>query len=82
MRPTDPRFRETCDTFRACFRRSAALHDTPIEIVEVLFESKSLPGYFMRADVGDEKRPTVVDAESCRWTSENASSHLPRAIAR
>jgi len=60
MRPTDPRFRETCDTFRACFRRFAALHDTPIEIVEVLFESKSLPGYFMRANVGDGKRPTVV----------------------
>src|SRR3989442_5557356 len=60
MSPREPRFRETFGTYRATFRRSAAFHDIPLEIVEIPFEGKSLSGYFWRAANSSEKRPTLI----------------------
>ncbi len=58
--PRDPRFREMYGTFRAAFRRSAALHEIPLEIVTIPYEGKSLSGYFWRATKNTEKRPTLI----------------------
>ncbi len=60
LRPSDPRFRETCDRLRASFKKSAALHDVPLEPVEIPFGTQWLPGYFMRFDASDKKRPTLI----------------------
>jgi pimeloyl-ACP methyl ester carboxylesterase len=56
----DPRFRTTWQTMRSCFRRAAELFDPPIEPVEILYEGSALPAYFARAEVADERRPTVI----------------------
>ena len=58
--PRDPRFREIYGTFRTAFRRSAAFHEIPLEIVTIPFEGKSLSGYFWRATNSNEKRPTLI----------------------
>jgi pimeloyl-ACP methyl ester carboxylesterase len=58
--PRDPRFRETYGTYRATFRRSAALQDIPFEIVDLPFEGRSLSGYFLRAEGRAEQRPTLI----------------------
>jgi dipeptidyl aminopeptidase/acylaminoacyl peptidase len=44
-----------------CFHEFAALVDRPrIEIVEVPYEGKSLPGYWVRAENTDAKRPPAM----------------------
>ena len=60
MSPREPRFRETFGTYRATFRRSAAFHDIPLEIVDIPFEGKFLSGYFWQAAHSSEKRPTLI----------------------
>jgi pimeloyl-ACP methyl ester carboxylesterase len=60
VRPRDPRLYETWRKFRHCFQQAAALSDTPIESIEIPFEGKALPAYFMRVDNSDEKRPTLI----------------------
>ncbi len=55
-----PQHQELWEKSRSCFRRAAPLFDPPIEILEIPFEGKMLPGYFLRADGGGGKRPTLL----------------------
>jgi alpha-beta hydrolase superfamily lysophospholipase len=56
LRVADPRFRNTLQTMRSCFQRAAGL----FEPIEIPYEGSVLPGYFVRAGDGDERRPTVI----------------------
>lgn len=58
--PQTPKFKALYETYRAAFRRSATLHEIPLETVAIPFEGKSLSGYFWRATRGSEKRPTLI----------------------
>jgi pimeloyl-ACP methyl ester carboxylesterase len=62
LRVNDPRFRETWQTMRACYRQAARLFEPPIEPVEIPYEGSALPAYFVQAkdDGGEAKRPTVI----------------------
>jgi pimeloyl-ACP methyl ester carboxylesterase len=62
LRVSDPRFRATWQTMRACYRQAARLFEPPIEPVEISYEESALPAYFVRAKNhgGDERKPTVI----------------------
>jgi pimeloyl-ACP methyl ester carboxylesterase len=60
LRVGDPRFRATWETMRSCFRRAAGLFEPPIEVVEIPYEGRMLPGYFMQAGEGAGRRPTAI----------------------
>jgi pimeloyl-ACP methyl ester carboxylesterase len=60
LRVSDPRFRATWQTMRACYRQAARLFEPAIEPVEIPYESKTLPAYFVRAKGDGERRPTVI----------------------
>src|SRR6266498_1970227 len=50
VRPYDLCFLDTWEDMRSCFRMASALFQPPIAHIEVPFEGKVLPGYFMRVD--------------------------------
>lgn len=54
------RYREISTRARARFRQAAALFDPPIEVVELPYQGKYLPGYFMKPDNSGQKRPTII----------------------
>jgi len=58
LRVGDPRFRATWELMRSCFRRAARLFEPAIETVEIPYEERALPGYFVPA--GGGRRPTVI----------------------
>src|SRR3954471_594015 len=58
--PTDPRLVEAFDKETAVFLKGAALANIPIEAIEIPFEDKTLPAYFVTVDDSGEPRPTVV----------------------
>ena len=60
LRPSDPAYLPTIEKSRALFRKFAALSTPAIEVVEIPYEGKFLPGYFLRPDVGGQKCPTIV----------------------
>jgi len=57
--PSHARFEETWGRSVAAFRKASALFTPVIEMVEVRFEGKMLPGYFMRPDDTETTRPTM-----------------------
>ncbi len=59
-KPSDPRLRDTWQKAQWCFQQAAALFNPPIEPVQVPFEGKSLPGYFLRANHENKKSPTLI----------------------
>ena len=60
LRPYDPSFLDTWEDMRACFRMASALFRPPIAHMEVPFEGKALPGYFMRVAGEHTPRPTLI----------------------
>nr|MDO8079513.1 alpha/beta hydrolase [Candidatus Freyarchaeota archaeon] len=56
----NPQHHEAWKKSRSCFRSAAALFDPPIEILKIPFESKILPGYFLRAKGSGAKHPTLI----------------------
>jgi hypothetical protein len=80
LRFSDPRFRSTIEKSRSLFQSFAKLSDPPIEIIEIPYEGKTLPGFFMRHDASGSKRPTII-------IGDNASEELyywigPPAVER
>lgn len=69
-----PKDKAGLDAFRKgveCFHRHAALTDLKIEVVEVPYEGKSLPGYFVHARNARSKRaPCVVFFDGLDVTKE------------
>lgn len=69
--PKDERGLAVYRTAVNCFHRHAALTDVKIEIVEVPFEGKSLPGYFVHAQNRTTQRaPCVVFFDGLDVTKE------------
>jgi pimeloyl-ACP methyl ester carboxylesterase len=66
----DPRKRELYDGHRRCFRSAGALFDTPFEAVEIPYEGRTLPGYFLRPDDSGVARPTVMIITGGHGTAE------------
>lgn len=58
--PYDLGFVDLWKDMRSCFRMASALFRPPISHIEVPFESKALPGYFMRVDSMQLARPTII----------------------
>jgi hypothetical protein len=58
--PKDTLAREAYRTGVQCFHRYAALSEGTVEIVEVPFEGKSLPGIFVKAQNAKSPRPPCV----------------------
>jgi alpha-beta hydrolase superfamily lysophospholipase len=52
--------RDTWQKAQWCFQQVVALFNPPIEPVQVPFEGKSLPGYFLRANHENKKSPTLI----------------------
>ncbi|HKF13073.1 MAG TPA: alpha/beta hydrolase, partial [Xanthobacteraceae bacterium] len=69
-----PKDKTALDAYRTavdCFHRFAALTDVKIDIVEVPFEGKSLPGYFVHAQNAKSARaPCVVFFDGLDVTKE------------
>ena len=61
-RPSASKFHDLWMKSRECFHQVCKLFDPPIQIVEILFEGKNLPGYFWRPVTSSETRPTLVVA--------------------
>lgn len=82
LRIGDPRYRETWERARSCFRIAASLLDTPVETVSVGYGSWNLPGYFVRAKSGKGLRPTVVFATGGEGWAEDGYFWIGAAGAR
>lgn len=54
------RYRDQYCKARNCFQRAAALFDPPLERLEIPFEGKHLPGYFLPADKGGDRRKSLI----------------------
>jgi len=57
--PNDDMFEIAWQKSRECFHKACPLFEPAIQIIEVPFEGKMLPGYFWRPDTTDTKRPTL-----------------------
>jgi len=57
--PGHARFQETWQRSVSAFRKACPLFRPEIQVLEVPFEGKMLPGYFMRPDDSVRKRPTM-----------------------
>ena len=57
--PSHHRFHETWRRSVDAFRKACSLFNPEIRILEVPYEGKMLPGYFMRPDDSDLTRPTM-----------------------
>jgi pimeloyl-ACP methyl ester carboxylesterase len=81
--PTDPRLVEAFDQETAVFLKGAALSDIPIEAIEIPFEDRTLPAYFVTVDDSDAPRPTIVHTNGYDSTiQEMYFAHAPAAIRR
>lgn len=60
--PYHSRFDELWKKSVKCFHEVCKLFDPPIELINVEFEGKRLPGYFWRPDQTNKKRPTLIVA--------------------
>jgi len=50
---------ELWEKSKSCFQRAAPLFEPPIEVLEIPFEDRKLPGYFLTTG-GGGKRPTLI----------------------
>lgn len=60
MYPREERHPDSCRAAERAFRKAAPLLDPPMEIIEIPYEGKSLPGYFWSPDASGAKRKTLV----------------------
>lgn len=77
--PVDPRLVAAFDASVAAFLKGAALSDFPIEPVEIPFEGKTIPGYFVQVDDSGQARPTIVCTNG--WDSQIEEMFFAHAIA-
>jgi pimeloyl-ACP methyl ester carboxylesterase len=82
---SDGRSHETGERSRECFTEAAALLDPPVELIDVPFEGRSLPGYLVRppARRGADSsagppppRPTLVGVGGFDSSAEELYFHL------
>jgi hypothetical protein len=58
--PVDPLLTKSFEFEVDAFQRAAALSDPASEPVEIPFEGRTLPGYFLRASNDNKPRPTIL----------------------
>jgi pimeloyl-ACP methyl ester carboxylesterase len=58
--PVDPRLSRAFEAEVSAFRSAADLLHPAVEQIEIPFEGRSLPGYFVSASQARERRPTIV----------------------
>ena len=58
--PSHPRFYELWSKSVAAFQKACPLFDPPIQVLQIPFRDKLLPGYFWTPDNSGTKRPTMV----------------------
>jgi pimeloyl-ACP methyl ester carboxylesterase len=58
--PVDPRVVEAYDRQTDAFQKAAELFDPPIEILKIPYQKTTLPGYFIKPDVSDAPRKTLL----------------------
>ena len=58
--PVDPRLRRAFEAEVSAFQSAAALLCPVVEPIEIPFEGRTLPGYFVPASQGSGPRPTIV----------------------
>ena len=58
--PREQRLQEVWQKAQWCFQQAVARLDPPIEPVQIPFEGKSLPGYFLHSYGGTKKAPTLI----------------------
>ena len=58
--PVDSRLISAFNKEVQVFQKAALLFKTPIEIIEIPFESATLPAYFLKVDDSGNARPTIV----------------------
>jgi pimeloyl-ACP methyl ester carboxylesterase len=60
LRANDTRWMKSFNSARSCFRRSMEMQDFRVEVINIPFENKSLPGYFAIPNDNRNKRPTLM----------------------
>lgn len=58
--PVDPRVVEAYEKQTDAFKKAAALFERPIEILQIPYESTTLPGYFIKPDASTAPRKTLL----------------------
>lgn len=56
----DPRLKPCEHNLQRCFAEAAKRFDPPFEPVEITFEDRVLPGYFLRPSADGKPRPTLI----------------------
>ncbi|WP_160163231.1 alpha/beta hydrolase family protein [Nitrolancea hollandica] len=56
----DPRSLKTWQSSHDCFIQAAALAEPTFEVIQIPYESMTLPGYFFRVDDSAKPRPTII----------------------
>lgn len=60
MKPQEEAFYDNWSKMEICFQKAAALFDPPIEIIQVPYQGKELPGYFWKVDASEQAHPTLI----------------------
>ncbi len=60
IRPRDPRLREVWQKAQWCFRQATTQCKPSAEPIEITFEGKFLPGYFLRGNDERREAPTLI----------------------
>jgi hypothetical protein len=81
--PVDPRLVKAFEAEVACFQNAAGLSTPAIECVEIPFEGKSLPGYFLHPDGSGSPKPTILHVNGYDSNiQEMYFAHGPAAVRR
>jgi hypothetical protein len=83
MDPRKPDLENAVAKSRHCFRTAAGLFDPPIEVIQVPYKGKKLPGYFKPVEKGGKKRKTFIAIGGAETWCEFMWYQIgPAAIAR
>ncbi|WP_321473099.1 alpha/beta fold hydrolase [uncultured Paludibaculum sp.] len=81
--PVDPRLIRAFQSEVMCFQHAASLSQPPIEAIEIPYEGRTLPGYFLRASSEPGSRPTIVHVNGYDSNiQEMYFVHGPAAVRR
>jgi len=58
--PVDPRVIEAYKKQTNSFQKAAALFEQPVEVLEIPYENRTLPGYFIKPDASNMPRKTLL----------------------
>jgi esterase/lipase len=83
LSPSHPDFIAIGDHVQAIFRKAMTLGEYPIEFFEIPFEGQFLDGFFIKASIDAQRRPTLFALGGGETFAEDAYFHLgPQALVR